>query len=129
MSAPRRAPAPGRFASALRRLAWLLPAALAAGCAAQPRAPASSCMQRTVDALALEGLPGPRRHCLAAGAIAIRCGPADALVAGYAKEIADAFGPGDASRADLAANAAGRECAARSADEVALPECCARAGH
>jgi hypothetical protein len=86
-------------------------------------------MQRAVDALTLDGLPAPRRHCLAAGTISIRCGSADALVAGYAKETADAFGPGDSSLADLAANAAGRECATRSVDEQALAECCAQAGY
>lgn len=102
---------------------------LLAACAANPRAPESSCMQRTVDSLALAGESDRRKHCLAAGAIAIRCGGGSAWVAGYAKEISDAFGPGDASTADLAANAAGRECAQRSADERELPGCCAAAGY
>lgn len=107
----------------------LLCSLLLGACSANPRAPESSCMQRTVDSLALDGLPDIRKHCLAAGAIAIRCGSADAFVAGHAKEIADAFGPGDASRRDLAANKAGRRCAQRSADEGLLPACCAGAGY
>ena len=111
------------------RLAVLALAAVAAGCAAQPRAPASSCMQQAVDSLVLEDLPDLRRHCLAAGTISIRCGNADAVVAGLAKEMSDAFGPGDASRRDLAANAAGRECARRSADATQLPACCGEAGY
>lgn len=86
-------------------------------------------MQRTVDSLPLDGLPDARKHCLAAGTIAVRCGAGSAFVAGYAKEIADAFGPGDASAADLAADAAGRECAQRSAGEHALAECCVAAGY
>ena len=86
-------------------------------------------MQRAVDSLALEGLPDVRKHCLAAGTIAIRCGGGSAFIAGYAKEISDAFGPGDASERDLAANKAGRRCAERSADESALAACCAEAGY
>ncbi len=112
-----------------RVLALLLCGLAACACSAPPRAPESSCMQRTVDSLALEGLSDLRKHCLAAGAIAIRCGSGTAFVAGYAKEFADAFGPGDASRRDLAAGAAGRRCAGQSADEQLLPACCAEAGY
>lgn len=102
---------------------------LLGACSANPRAPESSCMQRTVDSLALDGNTDLRKHCLAAGAIAIRCGGGDAFMAGYAKEIADAFGPGDASRRDLAANRAGRGCAQRVAGEQGLQECCAGMGY
>jgi hypothetical protein len=112
------------------KLAWALAlAVLLPACAANPRAPESSCMQRTVDSLPLDGLPDLRKHCLAAAAIAVRCGAGTAFMAGYAKEIADAFGPGDASTVDLAANAAGRECAQRSAEDHSLPGCCAAAGY
>lgn len=86
-------------------------------------------MQRTVDALELEGLTDIRKHCLAAGAITLRCGRGSAFMAGYAKEFADLFGPGHASRRDLAANRAGRECAQRSGDEEALQGCCSDAGY
>jgi hypothetical protein len=102
---------------------------LLSACAANPRAPDSFCMQRVVDSLPLDGLPDARKHCLAAGAIALRCGAGSAFVAGYAKEVADAFGPGDASIADLQAAAAGRECAQRSAEEHSLPGCCAATGY
>lgn len=102
---------------------------LLGGCSANPRASDSSCMQQAVDAIALDGLPDLRKHCLAAGAITRRCGSFDAVAAGYAKEISDAFGPGDASRRDLAANRAGRQCAQRSADVRQLAECCVQAGY
>jgi hypothetical protein len=104
-------------------------ATILSACSANPRAPESSCMQRAVDSLALDGLPDIRKHCLAAGTIVIRCGSGSALVAGYMKEIADVFGPGDASGRDLSANTAGRRCAERSAEESALFACCAEAGY
>jgi hypothetical protein len=110
----------------VKREAVLLLAAVLSGCAGMPRAPADSCMQQAVDSLQLEGLPPLRKHCLAAGTIAARCGGSQAVVAGYAKEIADALGPGDASRDDLRANRAGRECATASDP---LADCCARAGY
>jgi hypothetical protein len=112
-----------------RAVALVLCGLAAAACSSPPRAPESSCMQRTVDSLALAGLADLRKHCLAAGAIAIRCGGGSAFVASYAKEIADAFGPGDTSRRDLAASAAGRACAGRSPDEQLLPACCTEAGY
>lgn len=86
-------------------------------------------MQQAVDSLALDGLPGRRRHCLASATIAARCGNVDAVLAGWAKEVADALGPGDASREDLAADAAGRRCAGRSGGAVDLADCCAEAGY
>ena len=99
------------------------------GCSASPRAPESWCMQRAVDSLALDGLSDARRHCLAAAVIAERCGAGTALLAGQMKELADVFGPGDASRRDLAANAAGRRCAGRVSGTAALDTCCADAGY
>jgi hypothetical protein len=86
-------------------------------------------MQRTVDSLRLDGLPDVRKHCLAAGTIAMRCGGTSSFMAGYGKELADVFGPGNAERRDLAANKAGRDCAGQSADENALGACCAAAGY
>jgi hypothetical protein len=111
-------------ASRIAALALLLGA-----CAAMPRAPASSCMQRTMDALDLAGLSDPRKHCVAAGAIRQRCGWLSSMTAGLGKELSDAFGPGDAAFADLEADGAGRECGARSADEALLRACCADAGY
>jgi hypothetical protein len=110
-------------------LRWLCLVALAcASCASTPRAPASSCMQRTVDSLPLTGLFNDRQHCLASASIAMRCGQVSAWVAGYGKEVADLFGPGLFQRRDLAANSAGRSCGASLADEAGITACCADAG-
>jgi hypothetical protein len=107
---------------------WLCLVGLAlASCASAPRAPASSCMQQTVDSLELSGLSEDRKHCLASGSIALRCGSASAWAAGYGKEVADLFGPGRFQRRDLVANAAGRRCAGYSPDERDLAACCAAA--
>jgi hypothetical protein len=111
---------------------WKILAVLAlvlAACASTPRAPSSTCMQRTVDDLQLAGLANDRQHCLASGAIARRCGAASAWLAGYGKEIGDLFGPGRFQRRDLSANAAGRECGGTVADEAGLADCCASAGY
>jgi hypothetical protein len=106
-------------------LGLLLPAA----CASPPRAPAWTCMQRTMDSLELSGVSDDRKHCLASGAIAIRCGSVSAFLAGWGKEAADVFGPGDPSWHDLKADRAGRDCARAAPDETALPECCAKSGY
>lgn len=126
------------------RLLVCLLALVTTTCATLPRAPAGSCMQRTVDSLHLSGLPGNRQHCLASGTIALRCGSASAWMAGYGKEMADLFGHGRFQRQDLRANAAGRECAASLAEESLagealtdqapvsderLADCCAARGY
>ena len=98
-----------------------------ASCVSTPRAPASSCMQRTIDSLERGDLPDSRLHCLASGTIVLRCGRVTAWTAGYGKEIADLFGPGTFQRKDLQANAAGRTCAGRVTDEQDLGPCCAEA--
>ncbi|MEO8444993.1 MAG: hypothetical protein ABI567_08325 [Gammaproteobacteria bacterium] len=97
-------------------------------CAAPPRGPALSCMQQTVDSLPLAGLSNDRQHCLASGTIQRRCGRLSAWAAGYGKEVADLFGPGNFQQRDLKANAAGRACATAPGDEGALANCCAGAG-
>lgn len=113
----------------MRARRWLGLIGLAlASCASAPRAPASSCMQQAVDSLELSGLSGDRKHCLASGSIALRCGHASAWAAGYGKEVADLFGPGRFQQRDLQANSAGRDCASRSPDEQELPACCGDAG-
>ncbi len=114
----------------MRSRRWLCLVGMAlASCASAPRAPASSCMQQTVDSLELSGLSEDRKHCLASGTIALRCGSASAWVAGYGKEVADLFGPGRFQRRDLRANSAGRDCSSGAADEKELPACCAGAGY
>lgn len=97
-------------------------------CASTPRAPASTCMQQTVNSLDLDRLSGDRKHCLASATIALRCGPASAWIAGYGKEFGDLFGPGSFQQRDLRANAGGRRCAVSAASESDLPACCADAG-
>ena len=97
-------------------------------CASTPRAPASTCMQQTVNSLDLHHLSGDRQHCLASGTISLRCGSASAWIAGYGKEFGDLFGPGSFQQRDLRANAGGRRCAVSAASESDLPACCADAG-
>lgn len=86
-------------------------------------------MQQTMDSLQLSGMVDDRKHCLASGVIAIRCGEFSAFLAGWGKEAADIFGPGDPSWHDLKADRAGRNCARLSTDEVAIPECCMKSGY
>jgi len=57
------------------------------------------------------GLTDPERHCVASGGIVQRCSRFEAWLAGWGKEIEDAFGHGDASWDDLAADRAGWRCA------------------
>ncbi|MEQ1803136.1 MAG: hypothetical protein ABL989_14505 [Gammaproteobacteria bacterium] len=109
-----------------------IPAAIVAlalvSCASPPRAPASSCMQQTLDSLDLSRQSNDRKHCVASGSIALRCGTGSAWAAGYAKELADLLGPGNFQRRDLRANSAGRRCAGASAREQDLAACCGSAG-
>jgi hypothetical protein len=101
------------------------------GCAASPERPAPStvgCAQAVVAALP-PGLQDPEKHCLASAGIALRCSRLEAWLAGWGKEVGDAFGGGDPSREDLEANRIGRRCANDAGDTVdagALLECCRR---
>lgn len=76
-----------------------------------------------------EGIGDRRAHCLAAGGIARRCSVAEAWMAGWGKELRDLFGPGDASSADLGANAAGRRCARELKGGQTLAHCCGNSGY
>ena len=102
-----------------------------AGCAANPERPAPStvgCAQAVVAALP-PGLEDPEKHCLASAGIALRCSRFEAWLAGWAKEVGDAFGGGDPSLEDLEADRIGRRCAndaGDTADAGALLECCRR---
>lgn len=112
-----------------------------AACATMPRAPAGSCLQQTVNALDLDGLPDGGKHCVASAAISQRCGRGTAWLAGYAKEISDLLGPGDFEHRDLEADRAGRACAAttqdgrsrtmdpHAVDQPVLERCCAAVGY
>lgn len=101
------------------------------GCATAPSRAARgpyACMAAVRDAVPAE-IPDARRHCLAAGGIAMRCSRGEARFASWGKEIQDVFTGGDPSRADLAADRAGIACAARVADADALAACCDEAGY
>lgn len=86
-------------------------------------------MQRTMDSLQLSTMNDDRKHCVASGVIAIRCGTFSAFLAGWGKEAADIVGPGDPSWHDLKADKAGRDCARLPTDEAAMPMCCMNTGY
>jgi hypothetical protein len=97
-----------------------------AGCAGTPPRAAQStvgCAETVVAALPA-GLTDPEKHCVASAGIALRCSQFEAWLAGWGKEVRDAFGEGDASIADLDADRAGRRCAAAHDSTEALVECC-----
>ena len=102
-----------------------------AGCAASPERPAPStvgCAEAVVAALP-PGLDDPGKHCLASAGIALQCSRLEAWLAGWGKEVGDAFGGGDPSSEDLDANRIGRRCAKGAGETVdtgALLECCRR---
>lgn len=73
------------------------------------------------------GLTDPEKHCLASAGIVRQCSRFEAWLAGWGKEIRDAFGPGDASWEDLRADRAGRHCASMHDETDALIECCRQA--
>lgn len=97
------------------------------GCATAPDRPAQStagCASAVVATLPA-GLTDPEKHCVASAGIARRCSPFEAWLAGLGKEVDDALGRGDASWDDLAADRAGRRCAAAvHGGSDALIECC-----
>jgi hypothetical protein len=97
-----------------------------AGCAENPERPASSSLEcaRAVVAALPPGLSDPEKHCLASAGIARRCSPFEAWLAGWGKELQDAFDGGDASTADLEDDHRGRDCAQRSDDPDAWLQCC-----
>ena len=100
-----------------------------AGCASTPERAAQSsvgCAKAVVAALPA-GLTDPEKHCVASAGIAQRCSPFEAWLAGWSKEIQDAFGYGDASREDLRADRMGRRCASTHDEPEALLECCRQA--
>lgn len=111
-------------ASAVAALVGL--ALVSAGCAGNPERPATSSVEcaRAVVAALPPGLSDPEKHCLASAGIAHRCSPFEAWLAGWGKEMQDAFGSGDASLADLEDDRRGRDCARRSDDPDAWPPCC-----
>ena len=107
-------------------VAVVLLALAGAGCAGNPERPAASSLEcaRAVVAALPPGLSDPEQHCLASAGIARQCSPFEAWLAGWGKELRDAFDGGDASFEDLADDRRGRRCAAQSGDPDALLRCC-----
>jgi hypothetical protein len=94
---------------------------------ARPRAAESSagCARAALGDVAVRGeLDDKRAHCLAAARIAQRCSVAEAVLASYAKELADLFGAGNAAFADLRADHAGIRCARTPDTHGDLATCC-----
>jgi hypothetical protein len=109
------------------RIGVMLVVALATACASAPDRPAVSsvgCARATLDRHLPEDLRDKHAHCVAGGLIARFCTPAEARLAGLAKEIRDAFGPGDADWSDWRATRAGVRCAATGADVASIVACC-----
>jgi hypothetical protein len=104
----------------------LVLAVASAGCAGNPQRPAPSSLEcaRAVVATLPPGLSDPEKHCLASAGIAKRCSPFEAWLAGWGKELQDAFDGGDASLADLEDDRRGRDCARRSDDPDRWLQCC-----
>jgi len=105
-------------------IASLLPCL--AGCVSAPDRAAQStvaCAEAVVTALPA-GLTDPEKHCLASAGIVQRCSRFEAWLAGWGKEVEDAFNDGDASWEDLVADRAGRRCASSHDGTDALLECC-----
>ena len=101
-----------------------------AGCAAQPDRPARSsagCAEAVVRRHVPAGLYDKRAHCIAGGLIARFCSPTEARLAGFAKELRDLFGGGDADWADWQATRHGVRCAASRADVASIIACCENA--
>lgn len=116
-----------RTTTTVQTVTWLLTLVLA-GCATSAGRPAAStygCAKAVADSLP-PGLTDYERHCLASAGIAGRCSRFEAWVAGWGKEIQDAFGGGDPSLQDLAADRAGRRCASPDGNAGTLLACCRR---
>jgi len=100
-----------------------------AGCASGPQRPAAStagCVRAVVAELP-PGLTDPEKHCVASAGIARRCSALEAWLAGWGKEVQDAFAGGDASWDDLVADHVGRTCASAPGGPEARLACCRQA--
>jgi hypothetical protein len=108
--------------------------AVAGGCTSlgggpRPAPSFAGCARAAVAAVVTEDMSDKRKHCTGAGSIAALCSVAEARLAAYGKEAADALGDGDAESEDLRADRAGIECARRDPSREAVFECCAAAGY
>lgn len=99
---------------------------VSSGCTAQHARPARStvgCAEAVVGQLP-PGLTDPEKHCLASALMVQQCSRAEAWLAGWGKEVADALGAGDADWDDLRADRLGRDCAASGDGTTELLACC-----
>ena len=106
---------------------WLL-MALSAGCATNPERPAQSsagCVETVIARDLPAHLKDKLAHCVAGGLIARYCSPAEARLAGVAKEVRDLFTGGDVELADVQATFAGVQCAESASELTELEACCA----
>jgi hypothetical protein len=95
-------------------------------CTTQPTRPARStvgCAEAVVGQLP-PALTDPEKHCLASALMVQQCSRAEAWLAGWGKEAADALGAGDASWDDLRSDRVGRDCADSGDDTAELLACC-----
>jgi hypothetical protein len=95
-------------------------------CTTQHARPAPStvgCAEAVVAQLP-PALTDPEKHCLASALMVQQCSRAEAWLAGWGKEAADALGAGDADWDDLRADRLGRDCAAVEDDAGQLLACC-----
>jgi hypothetical protein len=99
-----------------------------AGCASVPDRPATStvgCARAVLDRYVPSDLRDKQAHCIAGGLIARFCSPAEARLAGLAKELRDVFSAaGDADWSDWQATRAGVRCSAPDADVASIVACC-----
>jgi hypothetical protein len=95
-------------------------------CSTQHARPARStvgCAEAVVGQLP-PALTDPEKHCLASALMVQQCSRAEAWLAGWGKEAADAFGAGDADWDDLRADRVGRDCAGTADSTTGLLACC-----
>ena len=95
-------------------------------CSTQHARPARStvgCAEAVVGQLP-PALTGPEKHCLASALMVQQCSRTEAWLAGWGKEVADAFGAGDADWDDLRADRLGRDCAGTADGVAELLACC-----
>ena len=101
-----------------------------ASCAVAPDRPATptvDCAEAALERDLHAELRDKQAHCAAGGLIARYCSPAEARLAGLAKELRDVFSAGDPSWADWQATRAGVRCAASSSDVATILACCENA--
>ena len=83
-------------------------------------------MQAAIKDRLPPNIPDSQAHCTASGLIARYCSVTEATLAGWAKELKDLLGPGDAEWRDLIADRRGIDCARATDSDQELQACCLR---